>query len=187
MGIEQALSAELREKLRDDLLAAEHSFILEIPKVELHVHLEGTLTAELRWKLTQRNGTTLKIAKNGPEIKSLEDMKAAMDLLRPDSSRVNNDEERFQFFEAYYEGFECLKTKEDFFDLAMHYLEHAATMNVRYCELFFDPQGHTSRGTLWDVMMEGFREAQKKAEKELNVCAIPQLLDMIRGLTIQNR
>jgi adenosine deaminase len=187
MGIEEALSAELREKLRDDLLAVDHKFVLEIPKVELHVHLEGTLTAELRWKLTQRNGTKLRIAKNGPELKSLEDLQAAMDLLRPDSSRMNNDEERFQFFEAYFEGFECLKTKEDFFDLAMHYLEHAATMNVRYCELFFDPQGHTSHGTPWIVMMEGFRKAQKKAEKELNVCIVPRLLDMIGQLTIRNR
>lgn len=110
-----------------------------------------------------------------------------MDLLRPDPSRVNNDEERFQFFEAYYEGFECLKTKEDFFDLAMHYFEHAATMNVRYCELFFDPQGHTSRGTPWIVMMEGFREAQKKAEEELHVCILPRLLDMIGQLIIRNR
>lgn len=187
MGIEEALSAELREKLRDDLLAVDHKFVLEIPKVELHVHLEGTLTAELRWKLTQRNGTRLRIAKNGPELKSLEDLQASMDLLRPDSSRMNNDEERFQFFEAYLEGFECLKTKEDFFDLAMHYLAHAATMNVRYCELFFDPQGHTSRGTRWIVMMEGFREAQKKAEKELNACIVPRLLDMIGQLTIRNR
>ncbi|KFY26605.1 hypothetical protein V493_03986 [Pseudogymnoascus sp. VKM F-4281 (FW-2241)] len=169
MGIEEALSSDLREKLRDNLLAADHKFVLEIPKVELHVHLEGILTAELRWKLTQRNGTKLRIAKNGPELKSLEELEAAMDLLRPDSSRVNDDEERFQFFEAYYEGFECLKTKEDFFDLAMYYLERAATMNVRYCELFFDPQGHTNCGTPWNVMMEGFREAQKKAEKELNV------------------
>jgi adenosine deaminase len=170
MGIDQALSSDLREKLRDDLLAAPHQFILALPKVELHVHLEGTLTASLRWRLTQRNGTPLKIAKNGPALKSVEEMEAAMDLLRPDSSRVNNDEERFQFFEAYYEGFECLKTKEDFFDLAMHYFEHVARMNVRYCELFFDPQGHVSRGISWDVMMGGFREAQKKAEKELNVC-----------------
>jgi adenosine deaminase len=187
MGIEEALSAELREKLRDDLLAVDHKFILEIPKVELHVHLEGTITAELRWKLTQRNGTKLKIAKNGRELKSLEDLQAAMDLLRPDSSRVNNDEERFQFFEAYYEGFECLKAKEDFFDLAMHYFEHVAAMNVRYCELFFDPQGHTSRGIPWIVMMEGFREAQKKAEKELNVCTVSRLLDMFGQLTIRHR
>jgi adenosine deaminase len=180
MGIEESLSAELREKLRDDLLAVDHTYVLELPKVELHVHIEGTITAELRWKFTQRNGTKLRIAQNGPELKSLKEVQAAMDLLRPDPSRVNNDEERFQFFEAYYEGFECLKTKEDFFDLAMHYFEHAATMNVRYCELFFDPQGHISRGTPWIVMMEGFRAAQKKAEKELKVCIVLRLLDIIR-------
>ena len=170
MGIEEALPVRQREKLRDDLLGRNDRFVLEIPKVELHLHLEGTLTAELRWKLTRRNGTTLRIASHGPELTSLEDTQAAMDLLRPDPSRVNNDEERFQFFEAYYEGFESVKTKEDFFDLAMHYLEHAARMNVRYCELFFDPQGHTSRGTSWQVMMDGFREAQRKAETDLNVC-----------------
>ena len=175
MGIEEALPVRQREKLRDDLLARADQFVLDIPKVELHLHLEGTLTAELRWKLTQRNGRTLRIASHGPALKSLEEAQAAMDLLRPDPSRVNNDEERFQFFEAYYEGFESVKTKEDFFDLAMHYLEHAAKMNVRYCELFFDPQGHTSRGTSWQVMMEGLREAQRKAEKDLNVCVFPHI------------
>ena len=178
MGIEESLSAELREKLRDELVAANDKFVLEIPKVELHVHIEGCITAALRWKFTQRNGTTLRLAKHGRELKSLKEMEAAMDLLRPDPSRVNNDEERFQFFEAYLEGFECLKTKEDFFDLAMHYFENAATMNVRYCEIFWDPQGHTSRGIGWDIMMEGFREAQEKAEKELNVCIVARLPDM---------
>lgn len=178
MGIEESLSAELREKLRDDLLAADHKYILEIPKVELHVHIEGTITAELRWRFTQRNGTPLRIAENGPELKSLEEIQAAMDLLRPDPSRVNNNEERFQFFEAYYEGFACLKTKEDYFDLAMHYLEHADKINVRYCEIFFDPQGHISRGIPWDVMMDGFRKAQKNAQKELNVRMTLTLLSM---------
>lgn len=173
MGIKEALPVRERENLRDDLLAQNDRFVQDIPKVELHLHLEGTLTAELRWKLTQRNGTTLRIASHGPELKSLEETKAAMDLLRPEPSRVNDDEERFHFFEAYYEGFEAVKTKEDFFDLAMYYLEHAAKINVRYCELFFDPQGHTSRGTSWQVMMDGFREAQSKAETELNVCVFP--------------
>lgn len=42
-------------------------------------------------------------------------------------------------------------------------------MNVRYCEVFLDPQRHTSRGISWDVMMGGFKEAQIKAENKLNV------------------
>ena len=82
---------------------------------------------------------------------------------------MDNTEETLSFFEAYYGGFEVLKTKQDYYDLAMHYFERAAAMNVRYCEVFFDPQGHTRTGITWETMMNGFREAQKKAEEDLNV------------------
>ncbi|RDW75427.1 adenosine deaminase-2 [Coleophoma cylindrospora] len=169
MGIEEALSLELRKKLRGDLLAADDKFVIEIPKVELHVHIEGTLTLDLRWKLTQRNGTTLRLIPNGPELKSLDELHASMASIMPEASRMNNDEERDIFFESYFEGFQALKTKEDFYDLAMNYFEHAAAMNVRYCEPFFDPQGHTSRGVPWSEMMNGFREAQTDAETKFNV------------------
>lgn len=155
-------------------MATDDQFVFEIPKVKLHVHIEGTLTAELRWQSTRRNGTTLRIAQNGPELRSLEEVQAAVDAVRPDPSDMNNDQERFQFFEACYEGFECLKGK-DFFDLTMHYFKHAATMNVRDCEIFFDPQGHKRRGVPWNDMMDGFREAQIQADKELNMCTIHSL------------
>lgn len=170
MGIEEALSHELRKKLRGDLLAADDKFVLEIPKVELHVHIEGTLTLDLRWKLTQRNGATLRLVPTGPELKSLEELHDALDSIMPEASRMDNGEERDIFFESYFEGFQALQTKQDFYDLAMNYFEHAASMNVRYCEPFFDPQGHTSRGVLWSDMLGGFREAQREAETKLNVC-----------------
>jgi adenosine deaminase len=83
--------------------------------------------------------------------------------------RMDNTEETLSFFEAYYGGFEVLKTKQDYYDLALHYFEHAAAMNVRYCEVFFDPQGHTRLGITWETMMSGFREAQEKAGRDLNV------------------
>ena len=82
---------------------------------------------------------------------------------------MDNNEETLSFFEAYYGGFEVLKTQLDYYDLAMDYYEHAASMNVRYAEIFFDPQGHTRVGMSWEMMMGGFREAQRKAEKDLNV------------------
>ena len=169
MGIDQALPLEGRKKLRQELIAADDKFVLEIPKVELHVHIEGTLSLELRWKMTQRNGATLRLIPNGPELKTLEELYAAMDAIMPEASRMNNDEERDVFFESYFEGFQALQIKEDYFDLAMNYFERAASMNVRYCEVFWDPQGHTSRGIPWNVMMDGFREAQKEAEERLNV------------------
>jgi adenosine deaminase len=54
--------------------------------------------------------------------------------------KMNNAEETLSFFEAYYGGFDVLKTKQDYHDLAMHYFNRAAAMNVRYCELFSIPR-----------------------------------------------
>jgi adenosine deaminase len=173
MGIEDALSLKSRHELKKKLLAADEKLIHEIPKVELHVHIEGTLTLERRWKLTQRNGTPLKLVPNGPELKSLEELEAALEAIMPEAGRMDNEQETDIFFESYYQGFQALKTKEDFYDLAMDYFERVASMNVRYCEPFFDPQGHTGRGVPWNDMMDGFRKAQKEAESKLNVPSPP--------------
>lgn len=145
-----------RKALRDNLLTSEDfDFIQALPKVELHLHIEGTLVPELRWKFAQRNNLTLKSPRTGLTYKDLDHLKSEV--------------ETFTFFEAYYDGFDVLMTKEDYFELAMNYFERAAAMNVRYVEVFFDPQGHTRRGISWETFMGGFKEAASKAEKELHV------------------
>ena len=150
---------EERKRIREQLLAGDdYPFLAAIPKVDLHLHIEGTSTPELRWKIAQRSDLELKNPRTGETYTSLE--------------QVKSTEEGLDFFEVYYSGFEVLRTQEDYFDLAMNYFEHAAAMNVRYCEPFFDPQGHTRRGVAWQTFMGGFKEAQVKAEKELNVSRI---------------
>lgn len=42
-------------------------------------------------------------------------------------------------------------------------------MKVRYCEPFFDPQGHTRRGVSLAAMLAGFRKAQLEAAERFNV------------------
>ena len=73
------------------------------------------------------------------------------------------------FFDAYFGGMEVLRVEEDFYDLAMIYFERAASMNVRYSELFFDPQAHTRRGVALEAVMNGFRRAQIEADERLQV------------------
>lgn len=169
--VEGALPLEARRELRVSIAETSDPLVEALPKVELHVHIEGTLTPALKWKFSQRNGMTLKHPRTGVTFSTLEELQDSHDSFKTLSGdRMNNEQETLSFFEAYYGGFEVLKTTQDYHDLAMHYFERVARMNVRYCELFFDPQGHTRTGVTWKTMMDGFRSAQEKAEKDLKVC-----------------
>lgn len=168
--VENALPLADRLELKESILKTKDTFVLAVPKVELHIHIEGIITPALKWKFSQRNGITLTHPRTGAVFQTLEEYEDSHENTKPKNGRLmKNDEETFSFFEAYYGGFEVLKTKQDYYDLAMHYFERAAVMNVRYCEIFFDPQGHTRLGTKWETMMGGFNQAQKTAEKDLNV------------------
>ncbi len=168
--VENALPAAERGELRRSLATTKDPYIDAIPKVELHVHIEGIISADLRWKFAQRNSEAITNPRTGQPYSSIDEIRDAYDTLKSRTGkRMNNDEETQTFFENYYGGFESLKTQQDYYDLAMEYYEHAAVMNVRYAEIFFDPQGHTRFGTSWETMMEGFREAQQKAREDLNV------------------
>lgn len=169
-NVENALPIEGRRDLRESLKTTQDEFLLKIPKVELHVHIEGCLGPELKWKISQRNKTPLIHPRTGVVFTSLEQLQDSHDTLRPsDEGAMTNSEETLSFFEIYYGGFKVLQTRHDYYDLAMHYFRNASSQNVRYAEIFFDPQGHIQNGTSWSTMMEGFREASVEAEKTLNV------------------
>jgi adenosine deaminase len=176
--VENALSVAGRGELRRSLAATTDSYINAIPKVELHIHIEGIISADLKWKFSQRNGQEIVNPRTGRSFSSLEELRESHDTLKSRTgSRMDNNEETLSFFEAYYGGFEALKTQQDYYDLAMDYYSHAAAMNVRYAEIFFDPQGHTRVGTDWETMMEGFRKAQRNAEQDLNVSLLSSSLN----------
>nr|WP_285705051.1 adenosine deaminase [Microtetraspora sp. NBRC 16547] len=128
-------------------------FIAGLPKCELHLHIEGTLEPELKFELAKRNGLAL-------PYDTVEDMRAEYDF-----------DDLPSFLSVYYEGMNVLRTEPDFYDLAMAYLRKAAAQNVRYAEIFFDPQAHTSRGVPFDVLVRGLRRALIDAENQLGVRA----------------
>lgn len=142
--------------------------------MELHVHIEGTMSPELRWKLSQRNKIPLTCGTSKIPLASLSAVQEAYTKIRGRIGAGSAEASKsFTFFEIYYGGFELLQVEEDFYELAMVYFERVRGMNVRYCEVFFDPQGHTRRGISMQTIMNGFKRAQDKAEMDLNVSQGP--------------
>jgi adenosine deaminase len=143
-------------------------FIKKMPKVEMHVHIEGTLTPELRWSLAQRHGEPIPNPKTRKPCANLSELKGLYELLH-DVEEGGVEGGMLRFFDLYYGGFEVLRDEKDFYSLAINYFQRAAEMNIRYCEPFFDPQGHTRRGVSFETVMNGFRRAQVEAAEKLNV------------------
>ncbi len=112
-------------------------FIEGLPKVELHVHIEGTLEPELMFALAARNNVALPYA-------SVEAVRAAYAFGSLDA-----------FLALYYQGMAVLRTEQDYCDLASTYLARVAAQNVVHAEIFFDPQGHTTRGVPFATVIGG--------------------------------
>ena len=137
-------------------------FIHDMPKVELHVHIEGTLTPELRWKLAQKNNISL-------PYKTLEELKASYETMYNHRKELNPNNKLPVFLEVYYSGMAVLCTESDFYDLAIEFFNKAASMNVRYVEPFFDIQAHTRRDVTVGVVMSGLQQATQEAVSALGI------------------
>jgi adenine deaminase len=125
--------------------------VSRLPKCELHIHIEGSLEPELMFALARRNGIAL-------PYPSVEALRAAYQF-----------RELQDFLDIYYQGMSVLITEQDFFDLAFAYLQRAKADNVRHVEMFFDPQGHTSRGVAFSTVVDGLTRAIETARRELGV------------------
>ena len=119
--------------------------VKNMPKAELHIHIEGSLEPELIFALAQRNGVTLSYT-------SIEALRAAYAFTDLQS-----------FLDIYYAGASVLLTEQDFYDMTWAYLERAHADNVLHTELFFDPQTHTARGVEFGVFVSGIQRALKDA------------------------
>ena len=125
--------------------------VSELPKAELHLHIEGTLEPDLMLALGERNRVPLRYA-------TVEEALEAYEFTDLQS-----------FLEIYYEGARVLRNEEDFHDLTRAYLERARRDNVVHAEIFFDPQAHTERGVPFEVVLEGIRSALDDATAELGI------------------
>lgn len=122
-----------------------------MPKVELHLHLEGTLEPEMLLNLAEKNSVSL-------PYRDVDAVCAAYRFADLQS-----------FLNLYYLATQCLRKEQDFYSLTLAYLRHCRDENIAYTEMFFDPQTHLEHGIPLAVVMTGISAAQKEAEGEWGV------------------
>jgi adenosine deaminase len=127
------------------------TFIRALPKIELHLHIEGSLEPELMFELAHRNNIDI-------PFKSAEEVRAAYEL-----SNLQD------FLDIYYQGANVLIEEQDFFDLCWAYLLRCQQDNVQHSEIFFDPQTHTDRGIAFDTVVNGLHRALEQGRAELGI------------------
>ncbi|KAI9170939.1 adenosine deaminase protein [Paramyrothecium foliicola] len=146
-----------------------HGLLVSLPKVEHHLHIEGTLEPELLFSLAAANGVVL------PEDPAY----ASAEALLARYARFTS----LDFLGYYYAGMAVLVRAADFETLAWRYFERAAAHRVRHAEVFFDPQAHTARGVAYDTVVEGLAAAKRRAQEQLGM-TVEYIVCVLRHLPL---
>jgi aminodeoxyfutalosine deaminase len=138
-------------------------FLLRMPKVELHVHLEGAMRPAVLLELARRNGVDLPA----------------------------NDEAglarwfRFQDFEHFVQVYltcsRALRAPEDFRLLATDFLEEQARQNIVYTEAHFTIGTHLTNGANGEEVLAALEEAIRDGEERLGV-RLRLIPDIVRNV-----
>jgi len=125
--------------------------IEDLPKAELHLHIEGSLEPDLMFRLAKKNQIVLPYS-------TVEEIKQAY-----------NFNQLQDFLDIYYAGMSVLIEEQDFYELTMEYLNKCHLQNVKHVEIFFDPQGHTQRGISFTTVISGINRALKEGLNEFGI------------------
>jgi len=140
-----------------------HNFIREMPKVELHVHLEGSIRPSTVLVLAERNGVDLPAR----DLQGLREFYRFTDF--------------DHFIEVYFAVSDCLKTVDDFRLIAYEFGADMARQNVRYAEVTFTPQTNVANtGLPFADILAGLNEGRTRALDDFGV-EFRWVLDIVRN------
>jgi len=135
-------------------------FIKEMPKIELHIHLEGAIPPELLFKFIKRERYS--------SIKTIQELKEKF---------VYKNFEQFIQLWGWKSGF--IKYEEDFEVITFEVLKKLSEENVKYAELFYSPGDFLLSGFTVQGITENILNGRERAEKDCGIkCNF--IVDLIR-------
>ena len=132
-------------------------FIAAMPKAELHVHIEGTIEADLLFAIADRNDIRLPY-------------KDAEDILAGQSEGKSNPKQNLESF------IECLdicrgvlRRGRDYEEITRGYLKRCQREKIVYAEIMFDPQQGQRQGVSLDAQLEAIVSASQTGARDFGV------------------
>ena len=137
---------------------------MTFPKIELHVHLEGTVRPETLLEIARRNEYAL-------PTDTVEGL-----------SRLYEFRDFAHFIDVWILTTNALRTQDDFRQVVVEYAGEAAQHGGVYMEAIFSPAERARRGVDWDEMFSGYCEGAQAA-RELHGVEVRLTPDIFRGAT----
>ena len=127
--------------------ATTHTF----PKIELHVHLEGTVRPATLLAIARRNGYRLP----ADSVEGLAELCTFRDFPH--------------FLAVWMATTPALQTADDFRHVVVDYATEAAGHGAVYLEAIFSPAEPAARGIAWQEVFEGYCDGAREAHERLGV------------------
>lgn len=138
----------------------------DYPKIELHVHLEGTVRAPTLLEIARRNDYPL----------PADTVEGLAGLYRFTSFE--------HFIEVWILTTNALQRYDDFRQVVVDYAAEAASHGVVYMEAIFSPAERVMRGVSWDELFTGYCDGAREA-KERHGVEVRLTPDIPRGFDPQ--
>jgi aminodeoxyfutalosine deaminase len=136
------------------------------PKIELHVHLEGTVRAATLLQIARRNDVPLP----ADSVEGLAGLYEFRDFAH--------------FLQTWLLTTSALRTEQDFRQVVADYAAEAAAHGAVYLEGIFTPAEAVGRGAAWDEVFTGFCDGAQLAAEQHGV-EVRLTPDVPRGYPLQ--
>ncbi len=139
---------------------------MTFPKIELHVHLEGTVRAGTLLRIARRNGVTLP----ADSVEGLAGLYEFRDFKH--------------FIEVWELTTSALRTADDFRRVVVDYAAEAARHGAVYLEGIFTPAEPVGRGARWEEVFDGYCDGAQEA-RELHGVQVKLNAEIARGYPLE--
>jgi len=133
------------------------SWFGSLPKVELHLHLEGAIPYEALWALVEKYG-------GDPLVPNIESLKRQFEY-----------RDFPHFIESWVWKNQFLREYEDFTFIAEAAARDLAGQNIRYAEVFFSPPDFARQGLEPQLITEAIRKGLEPVE-EIEIALVADLV-----------